>query len=58
MSQPPPPPVDYFPPDDRPDPWRSWWLRLLLALRIPPARVIDERRHARYLEDMRYSVDG
>jgi hypothetical protein len=56
MSHPPPPPVDYFAPR-RADLWRPWWLRLFLALRLRRAKAIDERRHARYLEEMRYAVD-
>jgi hypothetical protein len=57
MSHPPPPPVDYFPPDKHGDPWRPWWLRFLLKLEIGRARAIDERRHAEYVERMRYLVD-
>ena len=57
MSHPPPPPVEYGAPDDRSDPWRPWWLRLLLSLGIARARTIDERRHAAYLEETRYLVD-
>lgn len=57
MSHPPPPPVDYFTPDGRPDPWRTWWLRLILKLGTRRAKVIDERRHAAYVEETRYLVD-
>lgn len=57
MSHPPPPPVDYFTPRSRAESWRPWWLRLLLKLGVDRARVIDERRHAAYLEETRYLVD-
>lgn len=58
MSHPPPPPVDYFPPQgNRRDPWRPWWLRILLVLRIHGARKLDEARHKQYVEDTRYEID-
>jgi hypothetical protein len=57
LQPPPPPPVDYSPPENRVDPWRPWWLKLLLKLRVGRARAIDERRHAKYVEDTRYLVD-
>ncbi|HEY4414002.1 MAG TPA: hypothetical protein VGN06_13485 [Gaiellaceae bacterium] len=34
-----------------------WWLKLLLALKIPQARALDEERHTRYLDETRYLVD-
>jgi hypothetical protein len=58
VSHPPPPPVDYFtPPGNRRDPWRPWWLRVMLALRIRRGRLLDEDRRQQYLEDTRYASD-
>jgi hypothetical protein len=57
VDHPPPPPVDYFPPDNRREPWRPWWLKLLLVSKIPSARALDEQRHEQYLEDTRYLTD-
>jgi hypothetical protein len=58
-SHPPPPPVDYIPPSGPPrnDPWRPWWLRLLLLLRVRGAAGFDAARRERYEEEMRDLID-